>query len=484
MNYKYFINSGLGILLASSVMACGSHKVKEAAEQLTQQKKKPNIVFILADDYGWKDIGYNGEGFYETPNIDCLAKDGMIFTNNYASGPNCAPSRACLLSGMYTPRHHVYTPGGKSKGKLEYMKLKVPTRKADASYNTFQSNKDEIDPNIISIAEVMKGGAYTTARFGKWHIGEDTQGFDVSSSNGLPGLEEKHYGDINVADQLTDAGIKFIEENKDQPFFLYISHWDVHTPIRAKAEVKAHFQQKLDKLGGDWNPTYAAMISAVDKSVGNIRAKLKELGLDENTLVIFTSDNGGQPHVTSNKPLKGGKGSLFEGGIRVPACMVWPGIIKPETSCDVPIIGVDFLPTFAELAEAPLPQKQLVDGESIVPLLKGGKELNRKSIFWHYPLYLSGNRGNKVIPIVGTNQLYWRGTPSSAIRKGDWKLIYYFEDQSVKLFNLVQDLGEENDMAQTNPEKAAELLAELKAWQKETKAPVPSELNPTYSIAK
>lgn len=476
MNYGNILKAGCGLVLMSAT-------IPSFGLQKSLKKKKPNIVFILADDYGWKDIGYNGEGFYETPNIDKLAAEGVIFTNNYASGPNCAPSRACLLSGMYTPRHHVYTPGGKSKGKLEYMKLKVPTRKADDSYNTFQSNNDEIDPNIISIAEVMKGGGYTTARFGKWHIGEDTQGFDVSSSNGTPSLEEKHYGDINVADQLTDAGIKFIEENKENPFFLYIAHWDVHTPIRAKAEVKAHFQEKLNMKGGDWNPTYAAMISAVDKSVGNIRAKLKELGLDKNTLVIFTSDNGGQPHVTSNKPLKGGKGSLFEGGIRVPACMVWPGIIKPETSCDVPIIGVDFLPTFADIGGVELPKNQPVDGESIFPLLKGEKQLKRESIFWHYPLYLSGNRRNKLIPVLGTQMLYWRGTPSSAIRKGDWKLIYYFENKSVKLFNLVLDISEENDLSEKEPEKATELLKDLKAWQKETNAPVPSELNPAFVVS-
>jgi len=466
----------LPALAASLFTGCQS-----GTKQKANTEKNPNIVFILADDYGWKDIGYNGEGFYETPNIDKLAADGMIFTNNYAAGPNCAPSRACLMSGMYTPRHHLYTPGGKSKGNIEYMKLKVPTRKADASYNTFQSNFDEIDPKITSVAEVIKQGGYTTARFGKWHIGEDTQGFDVSSSNGLSmGLEEKHYGDINVADQLTDAGIKFIDSNKEKPFFLYISHWDVHTPIRAKVEVEARFKEKLKQQGGNWNPTYAAMIAAVDESVGNIRAKLQELGLEENTLFVFTSDNGGQPHITSNKPLKGGKGSLFEGGIRVPACMYWPGTIKPGNSCDVPIIGVDFLPTFAELAGAPLPKDQPVDGESIVPLLHGEKNLKRESIFWHFPLYLKGSKGNKVLPISGTNQLYWRGTPSSAIRKGDWKLIYYFEDQSVKLFNVVQDIGEENDLSQANLEKAAELLKELKAWQKETNAPVPSELNPVF----
>ncbi|MCT4646839.1 MAG: sulfatase [Carboxylicivirga sp.] len=483
MYIKNIIRSGIGILLATGIMSCRAQNNANVAGDRIGQKERPNIVFILADDYGWKDIGYNGEGFYETPNIDQLANDGIIFTNSYAAGPNCAPSRASLLSGMYTPRHHLFTPGGKSKGELQYMKLKTPSRNGDASYNTFQSNNDVIDPNIICIAELLKTGGYTTARFGKWHIGKDTQGFDISSSNGVTkGLEKKHYGDINVADQLTDAGLEFIESNKENPFFLYISHWDVHTPIRAKAEVEAHFKDKLKLTGGDWNTTYAAMISAVDKSVGRIQAKLKECGLDKNTLVVFASDNGGQPHITSNKPLKGGKGSLFEGGIRVPTCMSWPGIIESGTKCDVPIIGVDFFPTFAELANVPLPKKQPVDGESIVPLIHGEHQLKRSSIYWHYPLYLSGNDGNKVLPIYGTDELYWRATPSTAIRKGDWKLIYYFEDQSVKLYNVVKDVSEKNDLALSNPQKVSELLKEIKKWQKETNAPLPNKINSAFEF--
>ncbi|MCT4643418.1 MAG: sulfatase [Carboxylicivirga sp.] len=476
MNYRNILFAGCGLFFLFALPIRGCKKIKE--------DKKPNIVFILADDYGWKDVGYNGKGFYETPNIDQLAKDGMVFTNNYAAGPNCAPSRASLMSGMYTPRHHLYTPGGKSKGQVKYMKLKVPTRSEDETFDIFQSNNDEIDSDIICIPEILTKGGYVSARFGKWHIGEDIQGFDLISSNGkVSGLEEKHYGDINVADQLTDAGIKFIEDHKEQPFFLYLSHWDVHTPIQAKPEVVARFQEKLNKFGGGWNPTYAAMIEAVDKCVGNVRAKLKELGLEKNTLVIFTSDNGGQPHITSNHPLKGGKGSLFEGGIRVPACMAWPGTVKPGSSCNVPIIGVDFLPTFAELAKVPLPVNQSFDGESITPLLKGAKQLNRQSIFWHYPLYLKGNKNNNVLPVCGTNKLYWRGVPSSAIRKGDWKLIYSFEDHSVRLYNLADDISEVNELSLTHPEKTNELLKELKAWQENTNAPVPDVMNPKFEVS-
>ena len=448
-------------------------------------KRKPNIVFVLADDLGWMDVGYNGAKFYETPNIDRLAKEGMIFTNGYSGGPNCAPTRACIISGMYTPRHHIYTPGGASKGSVKYMKLKVPAQGRPGNAGTIPSLQ-ALKPKTVSIAEVLKQAGYVTARFGKWHVGPDKQGFDVSGSDGTPGKEGKHYGSPTVADKLTDAGVAFIEKNRTRPFLLYLTHWDVHTPIRAKAEVVKRYQAKLKDFPGKLNPTYAGMIEAVDKSVGRLRAKLRKAGLEDNTLLIFSSDNGGVPGITSNRPLKGGKGSLFEGGIRVPTCCAWPGVVGPGTRCDVPITSVDFLPTFADIGGAPLPTTQPVDGESIVPLLTGTGQLKRKSIFWHYPLYLQAGKGAaaRVLPIAGTGKLYWRAVPASAIRKGDWKLILYYEDNSVKLFNISFDIGETKDLAGANPEKAAELLAELKAWLAETRAPIPTKPNPDFEPPK
>jgi len=254
----------------------------------------------------------------------------------------------------------------------------------------------------------------------------------------------------------------------------------VHTPIRAKPAVVARYKQKLEKLDEKWNPTYAGMIEAVDKSVGRIRAKLSELGIADNTLFIFSSDNGGLPHITNNQPLRGGKGSLFEGGIRVPTCMAWPGIIAPGSRCSVPITSVDFLPTFADVSGAPLPKRQPVDGRSLVPLLAGKQALIDRAIFWFYPLYLSGGRGNRVVPVFGTKTMFWRGVPAAAIVKGRWKLIRYFETGKNVLFDLEADIGETQDLAAERPEKLTELSTALDDWLAETKAPIPTEVNPSF----
>ncbi|PCE66697.1 sulfatase [Sediminicola luteus] len=469
----YFIKKAWLLLIVSALVSCTT---------LGQKSTPPNIVVILADDLGWKDVGYNGAEFYETPNIDALANSGMVFTNAYAAGPNCAPARASLLSGLYTPKHKLYTPGGKSKGKLQYMKLKVPTKGAPETFQTFVSNNDAINPNIICIPEVLKEAGYISARFGKWHIGPDTQGFDISSSNGTDlGLEKKHYGDIDIAEQLTDAAISFIETTKDKPFFLYLSHWDVHTPLRARPEVIAKYDQKQQTTATVWNTTYAAMIEAVDTSVGRVVKKLEELQLSENTLVVFLSDNGGHTHITKNHPLKAGKGSLHEGGIRVPTVFSWPGTIPQKSVNHSPISSVDFLPTFSDLAQLKLPKTQDFDGASLAPMLLGKEKTRNQDIFWHYPLYLKGFKGNRTLAVSGTETPYWRATPASAIRSGPWKLIQYFEDGSVQLFNLDTDISEQHDVSRTEKEVVANLLRKLKAWQNKTGAPIPKSLNPQFA---
>jgi arylsulfatase A-like enzyme len=448
-------------------------------EKSVRVPSKPNIVFVLADDLGAHDVGFAGAKFFETPNLDRMAAEGMIFDRAYTCGPNCAPTRGCLISGMYTPRHHIYTPGRLSKGPVEFMKLLVPARKARSSVS-YPPSKSALDPSVVSFAEVLKTQGYVTGHFGKWHVGPDAQGFDVTSSNGKPGLKRRHYGNIHVADKLTDAGLAFIDENKDRPFFLYLSHWDVHTPIRAKPEVVAKYRQKLAKTGGKHNVTYAAMIEAVDKSVGRLRDRIRALNL-KNTVFIFSSDNGGLPRVSSNAPLHGGKGSLFEGGIRVATCMTWPGVIRPGSQTATPITSVDFLPSFAELAGAALPESQPVDGRSFVPLMTGDRDaLRGRAIFWFYPLYLSGSRGNKVLPVLGTDRMFWRGVPSAAIVKDDWKLIRYFEDDSIKLFHVRQDVGEQNDRSATDAVRAKAMLSELNTWLKDTEAPVPTAVNPAF----
>lgn len=451
--------------------------------------QKTNIVFIMADDLGWQDVGFMGCDFFETPNIDKLASQGMIFNKAYTSGPNCAPTRASLMSGTYTPRHKIYQPGGRAKGCIKYMKLLVPARErknkelAKKAADQFEI-KISLDSEFVCIPEVLKTAGYTTARLGKWHLGEDTQGFDLSSSNGKGGPGGIFYGNTDVAQQLTDRAIKFIEDNKKGPFFLYLSHWDVHAPIRARKKVIEKYKEKLDKIPLDkrqnFNPTYAAMIEAVDTSVGRVVEKIDQLGLGNDTLIIFTSDNGGVEGYAQLAPLRGAKGSLFEAGIRVPMCMRWAGKIKAGSSNDTSISSVDFLPTFASIAGAKLPATQPIDGTDVSPLLKG-KPIAERSIFWHYPLYLLG-RG-LVIDLPGGGTYSWRGFPSTAMRRGDYKLIEFHEDNSIGLYNLKDDPSEQKNLAKSMPELAKKLRDEMDKWQKETKAPIPTVLNPEYDLS-
>ena len=438
--------------------------------------ERPNIVFVLSDDQGWSDVGFNGGEFYETPYLDRMAREGMIFTDAYSGGPNCAPTRASLISGMYPPRHMIYTPFRKSSIDPRQMRLWVPVRGifwSRAGLNPPERDpfevRRELNPSVVSFAEVLKQGGYTTARLGKWQVGPDTQGFDVSSSDGKPGTESEHYKDPDATFDLTDAGVEFIRENRDRPFFLYLAHWDPHLPLVARDELVAKYKEKLaswTKNENTYDPTYAAMVEAVDTSVGRILETLDELNLSEKTLIIFSSDNGGDERVSINRPLRGFKRSLYEGSVRVPTCMRWPGVIEAGSKSTTPITSVDFLPTFAELAGVDLPTTQPVDGESFVALLKGELAPRDRAIFWHFPLY-SNRRG--------------LATPASAIRKGDWKLIEYFEDGRLELYNLAADISESRNLADAEPAMARELHEELRAWREETNAPEPRPANPFYT---
>ena len=444
-------------------------------------RKAPNIILIMADDMAWADVGYNGQQDFETPHIDQMAADGMRFSDAYAGASVCSPSRACLLTGMYSPRHNIYHPGAKARGHLSSMKLAVPNREQkNDTYDWFIAT-EELDPKFQSFAEVVKSAGYATARIGKWHVGPDEQGFDLSASPG------NDYRDRNGTKTLTDAGIKFIRDKKDKPFLLFLSYYDVHIPLLANKETQKKYEAKKEKTGRDFNPAYAAMTEAVDTGVGRVRAELKKLKLDENTLVIFTSDNGGFPGATNNRPLNGYKGNLYEGGIRVPTCMVWPGKIQKRTTCSTPITFVDYLPTFAELTGASLDaHEQPVDGVSLVPLMMG-KSIPERAIYWHFPLYANlSNRVRKskpsgTFPVFGTKRLYWRGVPATAIRRGNYKLLYFYEDKSIKLFDLANDIGESKDLSKTQPEIADRLLKELKAWTTATNAPTPTQLNPEFN---
>ena len=481
-------------LLTAGVL--GACAIGNANEKLRDPQDKPNIIFIMSDDLGWQDVGYMGAKLFETPNIDQLAADGMMFSRAYSSGPNCSPTRASLMTGLYTPRHKIYTPGGKSKGKPEYMRLLVPARDRKDKALEKEASKGlarvrGLDGKFICIPEVLKQSGYTSARFGKWHLGTDTQGFDVSSSDGLSG-EDLHnkswYGDIDVAENLTDRSIKFIEANRDNPFFLYLCHWDVHTPWEAREDVVKKYQDKLDAMSSaevdelkkliqgykeEAVPVYAAMIEAVDTSVKRVVAKVKELGLEKNTIIIFTSDNGGTS-LAQLAPLRGCKGSLFEAGVRVPACATWTGQIMPGSTSDTPITSVDFMPTMAKLAGAPLPTEQPVDGTDLSPLFFG-EQINDRSIFWHYPLYLGG-LGLEIETPEG--RYSWRGFPSTSLVRGKYKMIQFLEDKSFALYDLSTDPGEKNNIIDAMPELASELKKQITGWQKEVNAPIPSVPNP------
>lgn len=450
---------------------------------LADDAAPPNIILILADDLGWRDVGYAGTEFFETPNIDRLASQGMTFTAAYSGGPNCSPTRACLMSGTYTPRHHIYTPGGMAKGDPRYMRLLVPANQRKNDDLAQQAAAlfpitNSLDPHFVCIPEVLKPRGYTTARLGKWHLGDDTQGFDLSSANGRGGPGGSFYGKPAVTEQLTERALSFISDNRDGPFFLYLPYWFVHSPHHAREDIVSKYRHKLELLPESerrrFNPVYAAMIEAVDTGVGQIMQRVDDLGIAENTLVIFTSDNGGTG-VAMLPPLRGMKGSLFEAGVRVPACMRWTGRIEPGTFCDTPITSVDFLPTFASLAGADLPDSQPVDGVDFSPLLKG-EPIDERAIFWHYPLYLQGV--GLTIDLPNGKTYTWRGFPSTAMRRGPWKLVEFHEDDTIGLYNLTDDPGETTNLAAARPDVAARLRAELDAWQERTHAPIPTVPNP------
>ena len=461
LNRRTFLKE-IGLAVVSTGTLFESASCVSSSDRRTV-KKSPNIVFIFIDDLGYRDLSCYGSKYYETPHIDKLAGQGMSFTSAYSNAPNCAPTRACLISGQYTPRHGVYTVGSPERGKARLRKL-IPVK-----------NKTNLDSKIVTMPQALKAAGYRTACIGKWHLGDkepfrpEDRGFDVvfrrtRRSHFMP---EGQY----LTDVLTDESLKFIEQNRNKPFFLYLSHHTVHTPIQAKKELIEKYKQKKP-VGGHNNPAYAAMIESMDQSVGAVCDKLDELALSDNTVLFFFSDNGGYGNATSMAPLRGSKGMLYEGGIRVPMIARWPGRIKAGTSCDVPVIGIDFYPTFLEIAGAPKPAGHILDGVSLVPLLTRRQALERQAIFWHFPAYLEP---------YNEKQKPWRTTPAGAVRQGDWKLIEFFEDGNIELYNLKDDISETNNLVKIKPKKAKELHRMLIEWRKSVNAPVPTEKNPRYN---
>jgi arylsulfatase A-like enzyme len=495
------------------------------ASAIRAEAARPNVVFFLVDDLGWRDLGCYGSEFYETPNIDRFAEQSVKFTQAYAACHVCSPTRASIMTGKSPARLHLsdWLPG---RREFAFQKLK--------NAEILQ----HLPLEEVTIAEALQEHGYHTAHIGKWHLGEDPfgplqQGFDIQIprwNKGWPkagyhapfkiaGLDDEP-GDY-LTDRLTDEAENFIEANKDRPFFLYLSHFAVHDPIQGRADLVAKYTEKLkqrkpppgpafvlegnpdavDPLSREdlaarikkpaWsgykvlpdrtvkikqhqdNVQFAAMVESVDESLGRVLAKLKALNLDDNTIVILFSDNGGmsganfgrpdrvlkddeldQAFSTSNLPLRGAKGWLYEGGIREPLIIHWPGHGARGKVCDLPVISTDFYPTILAMTGLPSKPKQHIDGVSIAALLKGANELDREAICWHFPHY--SNHGMQ--------------SPGGAIRAGDYKLLEYFENNSVQLFNLRDDIGEQNDLSKTKPGKVAELRAILHTWRKDVAA--------------
>jgi len=449
-------------------------------------KAKPlNFVFFLVDDFGWMDIGANNPHcFYETPNIDRLARSGMNFTNGYAANPVCSPTRYSIMTGKYPSRVDA---------------TNWFSGKRSARFNPAPLN-DKMSLEKVTLAEALAEHGYKTAFLGKWHLGSDekywpeNQGFDANVGGWAVGsprggyfapFENPRLGDYpkgsHLPRVLTDESLKLLTRHKDDPFLLYLAFYSVHTPLQGRedliAKYKAKRQRLLDAEEREFAPeeqvwpvkrsrqvrirqchaVYGAMVEAMDEQVGRVLDKLEQLGVADHTAVVLMSDNGGlstsEGSPTSNLPLRGGKGWLYEGGIREPFLIRWPGVAEPGSNCDVPVISTDFYPTILDMAGLPLKKDQHLDGVSLVPLLRGGTKIDRDAIYWHYPHY--GNQG---------------GFPGGAIRMGDFKLVERFEDGRVHLYDVRNDIGERQDLASQYPQRVELMRSRLHEWYKKVDA--------------
>ena len=440
---------------------------------------QPNVLFIYLDDFGWKDTGYMGSDFFETPNLDRLASEGMVFTDAYSCAANCAPARACLLSGQYTPRHRIFNVGTGPRGKAKYRRLKhVP-------------GVDVLDPKIKTWAKCIQESGYVTATMGKWHLSDDPRpyGFDVNIGgtrsgspprgyyppHNAPGLKHAPAGEY-LTDRLSNEAVEFIETNRGKPWLLYLTHFAVHTPLHAKRELVEKYRSKSPGQLHR-NVAMATMIESVDAGVGRIVEALHRLNLTDRTIVIFYSDNGGYGGATDMAPLQGYKGTYYEGGIRVPFFVKWNGVVAPGTKCAEPITGVDLYPTLCEMTGSKQPDNQTADGKSLVSLLKQEVQtFGERPIFWHFPAYLQGNR----MPNFESRDRLFRTRPCSVIRDGEWKLHHFYEDDAVELYNLRTDVGESKNVAALEKDTTVKLLGKLNQWRQQTNASEPTERNPKF----
>jgi arylsulfatase A len=427
-------------------------------------KRPPNIIFILGDDLGWAELGCYGNAFNETPNLDKLARAGMRFTQAYAAAPVCSPYRASLMTGQYPVR----------TGITDYLRPDDPKH---------------LSTDYVTLPEMLKTAGYTTGIVGKWHltgyanhgakeVGPAEHGFEevmVSENRGIANgsyffpyhfnreIRQRLPGREYLVDRCNLEAVEFIERHKVKPFFLYLSHYAVHTRLNGKPELVAKYEAKPNAGKGPQaprdNPHLAAQLESIDQGIGMIRDKLRELGLSENTIMIFTGDNGGEDRVTSNAPLRAGKSTLYEGGIREPLIIYWPGVATPGAVCHTPVCSVDFYPTLAQAAGGSPEPAHAADGVSLVPLLENPEaHLDRDTFYWHYPL---------------AKPHFLGGRSAGAIRQGDWKLIEFFDTGEAELYDLAKDPSEQRDLTREEPDKRRDLLETLHAWQRDVGAAIP-----------
>lgn len=462
--------------LCASILVIGAGVGSPTITPTIAAERTPNVVLFLADDLGWTDLACYGSDFYETPHLDALARQGMKFLQNYSACTVCSPTRAALMTGKYPARLHItdWIPGAMPDNP----KMLVP------DWTKYLPHRE------VTIAEVYKKAGYATASIGKWHLGTEnyypeTQGFDrnVAGSDKpeppsfhapwrIPTLTEGAEGEY-LTDRLAMEAVRFIEKSAGRPFFLYLPHFAVHTPIQGRADLVAKYRAKLTPEHRHRNVQYAAMIESLDAAVGQVVAKLDELKLADDTIVIFTSDNGGRitQETTTNVPLRYGKASAYEGGVRVPLIVRWPPVIKPGRQSSTPVITMDLFSTLVEIVGSPQLESRSAtgpsgcDGVSLVPIFKGTDKLDRNELFWHYPHHQHYQLGGTM--------------PYAAIRSGDFKLIEFMNDQRVELFNIRNDISEKDDLAARMPERTEELRRRLHAWQLEVAAQMPTP-NPNF----
>jgi len=467
MNRRQFLKS---IGIGAGLLGLDRFATLKPALGKSDNAARPNILFILADDLGWSQIGCYGSNYYETPNIDRLARKGMRFTDAYAACPVCSPTRASIMTGKYPARLHLtdFIAGG----NFPYEKYAQP------EWQKYLSLEE------VTIAEVLKTKGYATASFGKWHLSTDKkppkslpfnpdkQGFDEYFITYKPSSKTDPESDAHNVEAISQRSLDFLERHKDESFFLYVTHNTIHAPVMGKKKLVQKYKNKPGSDLPQNNPVLGAMIEELDDSTGRLLRKLDELGISDKTIVIFFGDNGGLEKDAKQTPLRSGKANLYEGGIREPLIVRWPGVVEPASTCSELVTSVDFFPTFMEIVGAKNEGQKSIDGISLLPLLAQKGRLNRPAIYWHYPHYHSSSIG-----------------PCGAVRAGDYKLIEWFEESicgpgnEFELYNLKKDIGEQNNLAKQMPEKVEQLIKMLANWRSEVDAQMLMP-NPDYDPKK